>query len=77
MLNCYIKPHLSTTAGSPAATACPQQIYKRLHNLYVDTTSNPFHRFGLPISSPRFDVHLEQIVAVYPKPGASLGGFMT
>jgi hypothetical protein len=53
------------------------QVFRRLHSLYVDTTSNPFHKFGLPITSLRFDTQLEQIVAVYPRPGASLGGFMT
>lgn len=52
-------------------------MFRRLHALYVDTASNPFFKFGLPIASPRFDAALEQLVATYPKPGASLGGFST
>ncbi|KXZ56357.1 hypothetical protein GPECTOR_1g316 [Gonium pectorale] len=53
------------------------RVFRRLHALYVDTASNPFHSFGLPIRSGRFEAQLEGIVAVAPKPGASLGGFMT
>jgi hypothetical protein len=52
------------------------QIFRRLHSLYVDTASNPFHAFGLPLASPKFDAAVEAIVAAYPKPGNLAGGFV-
>ena len=54
----------------------PPQIFRRLHQLYVDTASNPFHAFGLPLASPKFDASVEAIVAAYPKPGNMSSGFV-
>ncbi|GFR41299.1 hypothetical protein Agub_g1975 [Astrephomene gubernaculifera] len=77
LTNTHLKILLLLDDEGPAKDEVVMRVFRRLHSLYVDTASNPFHVFGLPISSARFDVQLEQIVAVYPKPGASLGGFLT
>ena len=53
------------------------KVLRRLHALYVDTVSNPFHTLGMPIKSARFEQQLEAIVTSYPKPPGSVGGFQS
>ncbi|GIL72663.1 hypothetical protein Vretimale_4364 [Volvox reticuliferus] len=77
LTNTHVKIILLLDDEAPIKDEAVLRVLRRLHSLYVDTTSNPFHKFGLPITSPRFDAQLEQIVALYPRPGASLGGFTT
>ncbi|KAF5831918.1 Sedlin [Dunaliella salina] len=41
------------------------KAFKKIHGLYADTTSNPFHEFNLPLRSPRFDAVVSTLVAAY------------
>ncbi|KAG2499243.1 hypothetical protein HYH03_002822 [Edaphochlamys debaryana] len=77
LTNTHVKIIVLLDDEAPVKDDLVMRVMKRLHNLYVDTTSNPFHKFGMPISSPRFDAALESIVSVYPRPGGSVGGFKT
>lgn len=45
------------------------KVLRRLHGLYVDVTSNPFHSFGLPIKSAKFDAAVDMLVSAYSKSG--------
>jgi len=41
------------------------QAFKKIHGLYADVASNPFHEFNLPLKSPRFDSVISTLVAAY------------
>lgn len=41
------------------------QALRRIHTAYVDTASNPFFAFGVPLTSPKFDAAVDAAVGVY------------
>jgi hypothetical protein len=42
-----------------------KRLFKRLHSLFVDVTSNPLYTHGLPITSRRFDEGTVALLKTY------------
>ncbi|PNW84958.1 hypothetical protein CHLRE_03g165650v5 [Chlamydomonas reinhardtii] len=77
LTNTHVKVLLLLDDEGAVKDEAVMRVFRRLHGLYVDTASNPFHKFGLPLSSPRFDAAVDGVVSIYRGAGASQGGFMT
>ena len=48
------------------------QVFKAMHHLYVDATSNPFYTFGLPLASRTFADKVAALAGGYAQQAAAL-----
>lgn len=62
--NTHIKFILVLDEVSPRDDAL-QKVFKKLHNLFVDVTSNPLYTHGLPINTKIFSDGVAAIVGTY------------
>jgi hypothetical protein len=46
-------------------------LLRRLHALYVDAASNPFHELGGPLRSAKFDAAVDAALAAVTPPHAA------
>eukprot|EP00775_Hariotina_reticulata_P001699 gene1699-2045_t len=68
--NTHIKFVLVLDESTPHEPAL-QSLFRRLHTLWVDASSNPLYSHGLPMTSPVFGQGVAALVATYGSTSAS------
>ena len=62
-----VEDHVSTTTGTNQKhiDEAIKRVFVKLHRLYVEYMLNPFWSLTGPITSPRFDLKVEECVSAY------------
>lgn len=67
----------SQMVSSDLAVAAVAQVLKKIAGIYVNTTQNPFHVFGQPLTSLRFEQQIDAVVLAFGQPPSLALSYMT